>query len=146
MRRVIAAATLACLFASPLAAEPAPATDGTALGVTDDARCQLLANVASQLGGPVIGGVEGIQDQHIALDCSTAFTAAGLHVVPGDRDARGWDDRHAWHFSLPQYLDAKNAVVSAADECPLCGHGEIVTVTLEGDSWKITGRQTGWMS
>ena len=147
MRLVLAALALAgSLTATIAAAEPPPATDGVALGVTNEARCQLIANVASQLGGPVIGGIDGIQGQRNVLDCSAAFTAAGLHVVPGDRDARKWEDRHAWLFNLPQYMDAKNAGVSAADVCPTCGHGEWITVTLEGDHWKITGRQTGWMS
>lgn len=147
MRRVIAAVILACAFASPIAAaEPPKATDGTALGVTDEARCHLLANVAAQLGGNVIGTIDGNQGQKAELDCSAAFTAAGVHIVPGDRNARSWEDRHAWLFDMPQYLDAKNAVVFAGDVCPTCGHGEAVTVTLEGDYWKITDRETTWMS
>ena len=147
MRLSIGALVLAIsLTATIAAAEPPPATDGKAFGVTDEARCHLLTNVASQLRGTVIGGVEGNRGQQNVLDCSAAFAAAGLNVVPDIPAARRSQDQHAWLFTMPQYLDAKSAVVFAGDVCPTCGHGEAVTVTLEGDYWKVTGRETTWMS
>ncbi len=135
------------------AAPSAPAPGGSRLAINDDLQCRVLTDVAAQLGSDsfvpfVKSGDDG---QGKAIDCTAAFKAAGIPVVPfgnpNDPRVNNTAVDHAWQFSAPAFTDDDAAVVKVDYVCRrLCGHGERLTLSRQGSYWKIVQRETTWVS
>ena len=153
VRSLFAAGVLSVILATAagagteLTVHPAP---GAVLPtVTAELNCKVLADAAGQLGGEVIPVAKSSLAGHAEdLDCTGAFTAAGVTLAPVPEDGKdvNGEHRHAWHLTIPQYTSDSEAVIYAEDHCPICGHGEMVVLTREGAYWKITQREMAWIS
>lgn len=117
--------------------------------LTEAQTCDVIVQVARQVGdGPFDADVKS--DGGV-IDCQNEFKAAGLPIFAAGRmnDPRvnqAVQDR-GYVFWAPQFTDDTIAVVKMDFVCRnLCGHGEELTIALQGGRWKVTNRRTTWMS
>ena len=150
---LISFALASCADAPSSAGPVAPSPGGSRLAINDDLQCRVLADVANQLGSdsfvPYLKS--GDDSQRNAIDCTAAFKAAGVPVVPygnpNDPRVNNTAVDHAWQFSAPEFSDDDAATVKVDYICRrLCGHGEKLTLSRQGSYWKITQRETTWVS
>lgn len=142
------------LVASFARASPVTASQAHVV-VTDELRCQVLTDAARQIGGkfiPYVRPYVRFADGKVgdSLDCTAAFTKAGLTLVPyGNPDDGSLDKSgigRGWLFTSIRFIDDKKVAVGIADICPRCGHGEDLVMTRKGDHWKIIERKMSWIS
>ena len=145
---------LISLLLAACSTAPAPqasASDGARRrALTQAETCDVLVDVARQVGeGPFDADV--VRENGGKIDCADAFKAAGLSIFAVGRmnDPRvgiSVQDR-GYRFTEPQFTDDTEAVVGMDFICrALCGHGEKVSIRLQGGRWVITERKTTWIS
>lgn len=114
-----------------------------------DAQCALMVDLAQQMEVDNVDPIVGKDDSGRGLDCTRAFAAANLPMHPVDRgnipaNDAGWG--HVTAFKRAQ-ITGDTAVVEVDFVClRLCGHGERVTLRNMGRYWKVTMRETTWIS
>ncbi|ESQ83429.1 hypothetical protein AEAC466_12195 [Asticcacaulis sp. AC466] len=141
MKQMPLIAVLSLCFALSACAQTPPHVEagpvGSRLAITDDLQCRILADLGQALSAdnfdPQVDGEGG------KIDCTTAFRSAGLPMT-------GSEERSV-RFGAPQFTGDDEAFVRTDFVCRrLCGHGEMITLHLDGGRWTIANRKTTWMS
>ncbi|MBW8881082.1 MAG: hypothetical protein JF615_06565 [Asticcacaulis sp.] len=139
-----------CLFALCLplvACSTAPASEARRRPLTEAETCDMVADIARQVG-------DGPFDPLIkpGIDCEESWTSKGLPLFAGaarmnaPNVANSAQDR-GYVFFAPEFTGDTTATVKMDFVCRnLCGHGELLSVELQGGRWVITDRKTTWIS